>query len=86
VWVGIGASNAFTTEISINLNFTQNGTGISTPLNNLFSIDGIAIIGCKFSVQDGDVTVGIENHGLPRDVDYALHAIVYAPGKPELRK
>jgi hypothetical protein len=83
LWVGIGASNAFTTEVTINLVFTQNGTGVSTGLNNLTSIDGVALMGCDFALQDGEVTVEIENRGLPRDVDYKLHTITYVPKKLE---
>jgi hypothetical protein len=81
LWVGIGASNAFTTEVTINLTFIQNGTGVSTGLNNLTSIDGVALMGSDFAKQDGEVTVEIENRGLPRDVDYKLHPIVYVPKK-----
>ena len=88
LWVGIGASNSFTTEVTINLNFSQNGTGVSTGLNNLTAIDNVALMGCDFAMQDGDVTVEVENRGLPRDVDYKLRAIVYVPGKvdPEKRR
>ena len=38
-------------------------------------------MGCDFPVKDGDVTMEIEDAGLPRDVDYTLHAIIYVPQK-----
>jgi len=78
-WVAIGATNTFTTEVNVSLNFIQNGAGVTTPLNNRISIDDLALMGCDFLARDGDVTVEIENAGLPRDVDYTLHAIVYVP-------
>jgi hypothetical protein len=81
LWIGIGASNAFTTEVIVNLSFSQNGVGVTVPLNNSIAIDDVALMGCDFAVQDGDVTVDIDNHGLARDVDYTLHAIVYVPKK-----
>jgi len=82
-WLGIGATNTFTTEVNINLNFSQNGTGVNVPLNNRISINNIALMGCDFLVKDGNVTVEIENAGLPRDVDYTLHAIIYVPRKAD---
>ncbi|MBC8096649.1 MAG: hypothetical protein H7Y43_12640 [Akkermansiaceae bacterium] len=82
LWVCIGASNAFTTEVNVNLNFSQNGTGVTAPLNNQIAIDDMALVGCDFAMQDGEVTVKIENSGMPRDVDYTLHAIAYLPRKP----
>jgi hypothetical protein len=83
LWIGIGAPNSFTTEVTINLTFTQNGAGISTGLNNSINIDGVALMGCNFAVSDGDVTIDLENLGLSRDVDYTLHVIVYVPGKAD---
>jgi hypothetical protein len=80
-WVAIGATNTFTTEVNVNLNFSQNGIAMTTPLNNRTSLNNIDLIGCDFLVNNGDVAVKIENAGLPRDVDYTLHVIVYVPRK-----
>jgi hypothetical protein len=79
LWVGIGAPDSFTMEVNMTLTFTQNGIGITTPLNNLINIDGMALMGCDFAVQDGDVTIEIRNEGLPRAMDYRLHTTAYIP-------
>jgi hypothetical protein len=81
VWVAVGATNTFTTEVNVSLNFSQNGTGVSVPLNNRISIGNMALMGCDFLVNDGEVMVGMENAGQPRAVDFTLHAIIYVPHK-----
>lgn len=85
VWVGIGAPGEFTREVNVNLTFSQRGAGVSAPLNNFISIDGLALLGANLPVKNGDITVEVENAGLPRDVNYILHAIVYVPrtGNPD---
>ncbi len=83
IWVGIGAASSFTTEVNVTLTFPQNGAAVTMPLNNMISIDGMTLLGCDFSTPDGDVAVEIQNEGIPRDVDYTLHAIAYVPWKPK---
>ena len=85
LWVCVGAANDFTTEVNVNLSFSQNGAGVFLPLNNSTAIDGVALMGCDFAARDGDVTIEIENQGMPRDVDCTLRAILYVPETSEAR-
>jgi len=82
-WVAVGATNTFTTEVNINLTFSQNGADVNVPLNTRISIGNIALMGCDFLVNDGAVTVGMENAGQPRAVDFTLHVMVYVPRKTD---
>ena len=78
-WIAVGATNSFTTELTVTLTFTQDGTSMTTPLNNRISVDNVALMGCDFAVKDGPVILEIENAGMSRDLDYRLHTIIYVP-------
>jgi len=80
-WVAIGATNTFSTQVNINLNFSQNGIGMTSPLNDRISINNFDLMRADFAVKDGDVTVKIANAGQPCDLNYALHATIYVPFK-----
>ena len=81
MWVAVGAASAISNDGTLGLNFSQAGIGMSTELNNTYTVDGTMILGCDYAVKDGEVTLEVVNRTHLTDSRCMIHAIVYVPRK-----
>lgn len=79
LWIAIGVTNTIANDGSLGLNFSQNGTGMETDLNNSYNIGGMMILGCDYAYTNGEVTVKVQNKTHLPDVRVSVCAIAYVP-------
>jgi len=81
LWVAVGAAADVSASGVLSVTFSQNGVGVSTDLNNTYTVDHVMILGADNAVTNGEVTLNVKNQTCLPKVKLSICAIAYMPEK-----